>query len=479
MRYLTFFLMIFCVIGCSKQTDNKLQTNQQFSNELDQLKEFFQIPGLAVSVSKGEEVIYEDFRGFADVENKVALDSTHSFPIASLTKIFSGIAIMRLVEEGKLDLEESLKTYFPEVKSIGDSIQVKHVLSHTSQGNVGEKFYYSSRFGALTKVIEQASGMSFQDYLDQEIFLRLKMPNTYLLKDSAQIKQGNLNIAKPYILDDGVKEGFIDFGFSSSAGIVSDLQDLRRLSFAMDVNALINEESTKIMFKGIDSTLPYGYGIFKQKIQGVQMVWGYGQYDCYSSLFLKIPEKDLTLILLANNNLMSDPARLIYGDVSDSRFALSFLKNYVLTQEESQSPEFQRKEILAQALAESFMSRFDTVHMNRSKELLESVFEQYPNYLEYADISVLHNLIFLKDVAFYRELGEFNHFDSQIETIGTKLLKEDPQNPYLNIYFGNYYMRKGNDEKAKFHFEQITQAKNFSRNWYASEAENGLKELEN
>ena len=86
-------------------------------------------------------------------------------------------------------------------------------------------------------------------------------------------------------------------------------------------------------------------------------------------------------------------------------------------------------------------------------------------------------MLFLKDVSFYRELGEFNRFDQQIEALGAKLLKDDPQNPYLNNYFGNYYARKGKNEKARFYFENITKAKNFSRNWYTTEAENALRNL--
>jgi hypothetical protein len=185
---------------------------------------------------------------------------------------------------------------------------------------------------------------------------------------------------------------------------------------------------------------------------------------------------------------MSDPARLIYGDVSSSLFALSFLKNYVwnasnVTLLESDSvaidnpTDFYRSKLLAQALSESFMARFDASKVEKSAALLETVFSTYPNYLDYGTINLLHTMLFLKDVSFYRELGEFNRFDSQIEALGTKLLQEDPQNPYLNGYFGNYYLRKGEDQKARFYFEQITQAKNFSRNWYTVEAENALKSI--
>ena len=478
MKYFQLFLIAILVVSCSQEKRESEVNHETFSKDLDELQTYFKIPGLAVSISSNsEEVLYQDFKGFVGIENKIALDSTHLFPVASLTKVFSGIAILKLVEDGKLSLEDPVKKYIPDTQSLGDSVLVKHILSHTSQGELGKNFYYSYRFGTLTQVIERASGMSFEDYLNQEILMPLKLARTDFLKDSTQIRNQNLSIAKPYVLDNGVEAGFIDFGFSASAGIVSDLQDLRRLSFALDIDALITSESKEKMFTGINPELPYRYGIFKQTILGTDVVWAYGQYDCYSTLFLKVPEKDLTLILLANNSLMSDPARLIYGDISDSRFALSFLKHYVLDNQQKESTEFKRKELLAQALSESFMARFDNESMKRSADLLEKVFSENQDYINHADLSVLHNLTFLKDVAFYKELGEFSRFDQEIEAIGARLLKDDPQNPYVNIYLGNYYLRKGEEEKAKVYFERIVNAKNFSRFWYTKEAENALKSM--
>jgi hypothetical protein len=121
------------------------------------------------------------------------------------------------------------------------------------------------------------------------------------------------------------------------------------------------------------------------------------------------------------------------------------------------------------------MARFEHEKLQSSAKLLNLVFSKYPNYLEYADLSLLHNLSFLKDVAFYMELGEFNNFDTQIITIGEELLKNEPENPYIHSYMGTFYDRKGNQEKAKYHFKQIVNAKNFSKNWYTNEAESWLR----
>ncbi len=342
----------------------------------------------------------------------------------------------------------------------------------------------------LTNVIEKASGTSFEDYLQSEITEPLGLKNTYLLKDSLQVAKNNLPLVKPYFIEDGIKDGFVDYGYSASAGIITNLEDLAIFNNALDNNTLITKTSKEKMFSGLHDSLPYGYGIFSQTFNGTRLIWAYGQYDCYSSLLLKIPSKNLTLTLLANNNLMSDPARLIYGDVTSSLFALSFLKNYSIedsnmrlleteksleTKKKLENENFYRKKLLAQALASSFMSRFDLQEMETSKIVLKKVFTHHPNYQDYADLNLMHTLSFLKDVAFYRDLEPFNDFDRQIEEIGHKLLKDDPQNPYLNMYLGTYYSRRGNEDKAFYYFKNIVEANNFSRNWYTSEAENWIK----
>lgn len=478
------FLFFIFFSSCSEKKEKLDKQPEQFTSELLELKEYFKIPGLAVSIEKNGDNIYREFFGVSNLETNIGVDSTTLFPIASITKVFSGVLVMKLVEQEKLSLDEPINKFLPK-PILGDSILVKHILSHTSQGNVGENFYYSSRFGLITNVIETASGKSFAEMMEQEIIKPLKLENTFLLKDSTRIDR----IAKPYILDNEIENGFIDYGYSSSAGIVSNLEDLAIFNDELDNNSIIDKESKELMFSSFKKDLPYGYGIFNQQFEHLNIVWAYGQYDCYSSLLLKIPSENITLILLGNNSLLSDPARLINGDVTSSLFVLSFLKNYVLElneiplfekQDSISKPisntNFYRKKILGQAIAESYMARFEPEKLKTSAQLLKHIFTEYPDYLDYADLNLLHNLSFLKDVAFYMELGEFSDFDTQLLEIGKQLLRKEPNNPYANTYLGNYYDRKGNTEKAKSYFENIVNAKNFSINWYTKEAQQWLNE---
>jgi hypothetical protein len=247
------------------------------------------------------------------------------------------------------------------------------------------------------------------------------------------------------------------------------------------------------MFTPRKSSLAYGYGIFSQPFHGKRLIWGYGQYDCYSSLFLKVPEDNISLIIAANNNLMSDPARLIYGDVTYSLFAISFLKTYVfdmsdiplledkssLTTLESRvtqkNSQVYLKKLVAQSVAESFLAMYDSVRNERSKQILEQVFKQFPDYRSYGDLTLLHNLSFLKEIALHREEVDFTSFDKQLKDIGLQLVAIDNDNPYANYYLANYYLTKGNSDSARVYYNRIIDARNFSRNWYTTEAQSWVK----
>jgi len=493
-------LISVIAISCNDRHKDKIR-NERFSKELQSLKEYFQIPGLTVLIKHRDQTIYEDYLGVGDINQQIPMDSTTTIPMASLTKIFSSILIWQLVEEEKITLNDPINKYVNS-RNIADSIQIRHALSHTAQGILGQNFYYNnSRFMWLGEVIEVASGQNFKSRMYEKIIEPLGLDNTYLLQDSSQVANENRKIAQPYFLGgemkDGymkkeIKDGFIDYGYSAAAGIASTVHDLAKLSKAMDNGALISNASRVNMFTPVKPDLEYGLGIFSQEFMNVKLIWGYGQYDCYSSLFLKIPERDLVFIVAANNNLMSDPAHLIFGNVTTSLFALSFLKNYVYNLESvplfedqntlktlsdrvtSYNNEFYRQKLIAQAIAASYMSRYDDVESKMSKNILNQVFETFSDYKSYGDLILMHNLYILKFMDSLRETEEFVDFDSQFIGIGQTLFTVDRFNPYPNYYMAKYYQGKSEIDSTTFYYNRIINAKNFSPWWYTKEAQDWL-----
>ena len=120
---------------------------------------------------------------------------------------------------------------------------------------------------------------------------------------------------------------------SSSAGIVTTVLDMAKFDIAMDYNLIVSAESKKAMFSRTISNsgkpLPYGLGWFVQEHEGVKLVWHYGWAPkAYSSLILKVPEKNISLILFANSEGASANFHLGRGDVLKSPFAVSFINSF-------------------------------------------------------------------------------------------------------------------------------------------------------
>ncbi len=444
------------LFACEKPVEK-----ESFTNELEQLREYFHIPGMAVIVTKGDQTLYENYMGFADVEKQQPMDSLTTIPMASLTKIFAAMLVLQLSDRGVL--ERPISYYVPDA-GVGDSVKVKHVLSHTSQGDVGKHFYYSGRYRWLTKVIEKEHGASYKSIMNAAILLPFELDNTYLMGDTIDI--GTRKIAKPYVFEGETKPGFIDYGYSSASGIASTVRDLARLSRIIDNNGILTEEMKREMFTPRDVDRTYGYGVFVQEVSGHEVIWAYGQYDCYSSLFLKVPDMDLAFVIAANNSLMSDPARMIYGDVSTSLFALSFMKNFM---------DLDLKSIKAKALADSYIARYEPARADSSKVLLAKFFSSMHTDNSTGDLALLHNLMFLKEVAIQKDQPGFNDYDQAIQDISAKLLRADPNNPYANYYLARHYEIKNMADSATLYYRRIVDAKNFDKNWYTRVAEAWLR----
>ena len=98
-------------------------------------------------------------------------------------------------------------------------------------------------------------------------------------------------------------------------------------------NVFISRASQELAWTNAVSTngrtLPYGLGWFIQRERGVRLIWHYGQWSQYSALYLKVPDRQLTLILLANSGGLSETFPMANGDVMASPFAKAFVRSFV------------------------------------------------------------------------------------------------------------------------------------------------------
>ncbi|MBT5875563.1 MAG: beta-lactamase family protein, partial [Candidatus Latescibacteria bacterium] len=388
------------------QQDTDESASASFRSDLEALKEYFHIPGMAAIVTQNGTVIYENYTGQADLDTGRPVDSTTVFPINSLTKTYAAVLIMQLVEAGQLDLDQPVNRYL-EDSDLPDSIKIKHFLSHTSEGIPGNFYNYSGfRYHLLAQVLERVTGRQFDLLMNDRILEPQGLSDTHLLLDQARLEALDDRIAKPYFYSGEIQNGQYETAKSASMGLASTARDIAKFDKALSAGKLLSDKSRSEMFTPFpisNGNSPYGFGVFSQVFLGKQLIWGYGQGEYSSSLMLKVIEDDLTLIILANNNQMSDPARLLNGDVTYSLFALSFLKHFVFDLPEKSDwsnlgPEqldvalsqsaygpFYRQEHLASALAaaQNGFNDGDSMEVNRSKELVTLALEHFPNYNSY------------------------------------------------------------------------------------------------
>lgn len=159
-------------------TDSDAGRLAQLEARLESLRQELKIPALSAAVVKDQKVLWAKGFGYADLENKIPATEHTPYHLASLTKTFASTVLMQLVQEGKVKLDDPVSKYGIMLQSDG-IIRVKHLLSHTSEGNPGESYRYNgNRFAELDKVVEKASGKSFAELLIEKILDPLELNET-------------------------------------------------------------------------------------------------------------------------------------------------------------------------------------------------------------------------------------------------------------------------------------------------------------
>src|SRR5687768_15801820 len=150
----------------------------RFETLLESLRQELKIPAYSAAIVKDQKVIWAKGFGYADVENKIPATEHTAYHLASLTKTFASTILMQLVQEGKIKLDDPVSRYGITLESDG-VIRVRHLLSHTSEGNPGEQYRYNgNRFAELDKVVQRAGGKSFGELLIANILEPLGMDET-------------------------------------------------------------------------------------------------------------------------------------------------------------------------------------------------------------------------------------------------------------------------------------------------------------
>ena len=226
----------------------------RFEQQADELRTLLKIPGMSAVILKDQKVLWAKGFGFADFENRVPATPDTLYSIASLTKTFAGTLVMQLVEQGKLDLDEPVSHYSTDFKD--DSVKVKHLLSHTSDGpKPGDHYQYDgNRFDYLTAVIEKKTGKPFREVMVETFLDPLQMassvPGQTVVDEPDKwgpvLGTNNLKryasdlsrLAQPYTLYGDSEIVHVPYPgksfFGAAAGLQSTVLDLAKFDTAID-----------------------------------------------------------------------------------------------------------------------------------------------------------------------------------------------------------------------------------------------------
>jgi CubicO group peptidase (beta-lactamase class C family) len=318
-----------------------------FEAYLELLRQQAGIPGLSAAIVQNGEIVWERGFGFENVESRVRATPDTPYLIGDLSQTFAAALLLECVEGRLLALDDPLARYGAGVDS---TTTIRQVLTHTSGSATGETYRFDpQRFALLTPAIERCVPQPYRKTVAVRLLERLAMKDSVPGRDVLEpaVVESNVfaagvrdryravleRLAVAYKVDRKGRASRNEIqadGLNAAAGVVSTVRDLARFDAALSRGVLLRDETLAAAWSnpfGREKTLPFGQGWFVQRYGAEPVVWHFGQVvNGYSSLLLKLPNRRLTLILLANSDGLTAPFDLASGDVTKSMFAHLFLR---------------------------------------------------------------------------------------------------------------------------------------------------------
>ncbi|MBC8046726.1 MAG: beta-lactamase family protein [Fimbriimonadaceae bacterium] len=302
-------------------------------------------PGYGLIIIHKGEIAYAHSTGMANIKENIPIGLNTQFNIGSVTKQFTAMCILLLEETGKLKCTDEIHIYLPELPDYGYPITINHLLSHTSgirdylevmslinksseknlsnermisyQHNLtelnfppGERFTYSNTgYMLLVKIIERASGKSYAEYAEENIFTPLGMNNTYI---EPERKQKLHDGTKSYrVKAQKIKAAKVYSDALGATGVNSTLHDMHLWDQNFKHNIL--GKKSKELIKKMETTFllnngthcNYALGLVIKNYRGYQTIEHAGGWTEYLTQYRRFPSEDVSVIVASNTTSVS------------------------------------------------------------------------------------------------------------------------------------------------------------------------------
>jgi CubicO group peptidase (beta-lactamase class C family) len=319
-----------------------------FARTLESLRIEASIPAISAVIVQDGKIAWTSGLGKQDIEGNVFARADTPYVIGAVAQTLGSTVLLRkCVDQSYLETTDRVVRWTPAYPETETT--VGELLSHTAPDKTFR--YAPSRLSALTGVLEECAGGKYPQLLGHELFDLLAMINsvpgqtlgTPTADDIAMFEPGRLarygdvlgRLAIPYRLvnrrpvrNAELTPARIDF----AQGVVSSALDLAQFDLAYDSGFLAPATRIHALSQAFANGKPLrtGLGWFVQAYNGEPIAWQFGVVDnAYSSLIVKVPNRRLTLILLANSDGLTAPFALEAGDVTASIFARTFLQAFL------------------------------------------------------------------------------------------------------------------------------------------------------
>ena len=308
------------------------------------------IPGMSAAVLSNGVVIWEKGYGFQNLATRERATPDTPYLVGDVSSTLAALLLLQCVEIRRVSLDDPIARYG--LTSPEPEATLRGLLSHAPPAGAREPFAYNpDRYAHLTALMEWCAPQPYRKSVSHRLLNRLAMrdssPGTDLANPALALPEGLYaedeleryravlqRMAVPYKTTGRSKADRTEIApvpMTATGGLVSTVRDLAKLDGAIDTGSLLQPETLAAAWSpaaernGVAS--PMGLGWFVQTYRGERVVWHFGSVpNAYSSLILKLPQRNVTFILLANSDGLSGPFQLPSGDVTRSLFASLFLR---------------------------------------------------------------------------------------------------------------------------------------------------------
>ena len=337
-----FHLIFLLTVACFAQDGVSTKVDEYIRAEMVAQ----QRPGVSLAVVRNGEIVIARGYGLANVEHQVPVKPETIFQSGSMGKQFTATAVMMLVEDGKLSLDDKIIKYFPDGPAAWNNITVRHLLTHTSgmtdyPGDFdlrrdytedelfqrikpiplafqpGEKWSYSNlAYVMLGVLIHKVSGKFYGDFLQERVFQPLGMTTARVISEADIVP----NRAAGYRLINGQlkNQDWVSPSLNTTAdgALYLTVYDVAKWDAALYGEKLLKRSSLNEMWTPVKlndgKTHGYGFGWALGEVRGHRLVEHGGAWQGFKSQISRYVDDKLTVIVFANQ-ARANPAKIAHG----------------------------------------------------------------------------------------------------------------------------------------------------------------------